>query len=182
MVTAAVRGQGGSCLWPCSSARRDPISCESPERSQEWKWLVRRDGPQSLVGLTSSNVTTRRGSSSGLTLRALVLGVPARVHGVLCRGVRSSSLCGELAEGPTSLLSLRPCVDLLPQGAIRSMLLDPEVWEDFILPCAPPDQAKDTGIRTDRVTGTLGVLVGRRVAVLLQVFLSLTSPVQPPRG
>lgn len=78
VVMVAVRGQGGSCGSAPALVRADPIPVKAQNISQEGKWLVQRDGSlESLMALTSSNITTRRGSSSGLTLRALVLGVPA---------------------------------------------------------------------------------------------------------
>lgn len=67
-------------VWGSAPAliRADPIPVKAQNVSQEWKWLVGRDGSlDSLVALTSCNVTQRRGSRSGLTLRALVLGAAA---------------------------------------------------------------------------------------------------------
>lgn len=100
-----------------------------------------RDGSlESLVALTSCNVTTWRGSSSGLTQGSCPGSTCIRSMGCFAGGVPSSSLCREPGEGcAVGLLSLRSCVASAPRGAIHPVLLDPEAWEELILPRAPPD-------------------------------------------
>lgn len=107
----------------CGSApallRADPISVKAQNISQEWKWLVGRDGFfESLVALTSYNVTTGRGSSSGLTQGSCPGSTCIGSMGCFAGGVPSSSLYRELGEGPAvGLLSLRSCVASAPPGS-----------------------------------------------------------------
>ena len=135
-------------VWGSAPAllRADPIPVKAQNVSQEWKWLVGRDGSlESLVALASCNVTMegqplRRDSEGSCPGSSC-----SRSMGCFAGDVPSSSLCREPGEGPAvGLLSIRPCMASAPQGAIHHMLLDPELWEELMLPCAPPDQDMGT--------------------------------------